>query len=151
MFFPCSSPAAAPPAYGGVGGGALNFGGGATYPAGPFGLKPGDGINFNIPRSSSSSSQVKGDHQHHHDDPHYVGNNHVGAGVAHEGSEKMLGKKKGEKKVRRPKFAFQTRSQVDILDDGYRWRKYGQKAVKNNKFPRYYDPFPDSTVSTIYN
>nr|XP_043608467.1 probable WRKY transcription factor 75 [Erigeron canadensis] len=36
------------------------------------------------------------------------------------------------------KRAFQTRSQVDILDDGYRWRKYGQKAVKNNKFPRNY-------------
>ncbi|XP_059624539.1 probable WRKY transcription factor 75 [Cornus florida] len=48
------------------------------------------------------------------------------------------GKKKGEKKIRKPRFAFQTRSQVDILDDGYRWRKYGQKAVKNNKFPRSY-------------
>lgn len=44
--------------------------------------------------------------------------------------------KKGEKKVRKPRYAFQTRSHVDILDDGYRWRKYGQKAVKNNKFPR---------------
>lgn len=52
-----------------------------------------------------------------------------------EGGEKM-GKKKGEKKIRRPRIAFQTRSQVDILDDGYRWRKYGQKAVKNNRFPR---------------
>ncbi|KAL6659622.1 hypothetical protein ACP70R_002451 [Stipagrostis hirtigluma subsp. patula] len=50
----------------------------------------------------------------------------------------VTGKKKGEKKERRPRFAFQTRSQVDILDDGYRWRKYGQKAVKNNKFPRSY-------------
>lgn len=40
------------------------------------------------------------------------------------------------KKIKKPKYAFQTRSQVDILDDGYRWRKYGQKAVKNNKFPR---------------
>ncbi|XP_031490557.1 probable WRKY transcription factor 43 [Nymphaea colorata] len=49
-----------------------------------------------------------------------------------------LGKKKGEKKAKRPRYAFQTRSQVDILDDGYRWRKYGQKAVKNNKFPRSY-------------
>ncbi|KAF5443576.1 probable WRKY transcription factor 75 [Juglans microcarpa x Juglans regia] len=49
-----------------------------------------------------------------------------------------LGKKKGEKKVRKPRYAFQTRSQVDILDDGYRWRKYGQKAVKNNKYPRSY-------------
>ncbi|XP_006662941.1 probable WRKY transcription factor 56 [Oryza brachyantha] len=48
------------------------------------------------------------------------------------------GRKNGEKKERRPRFAFQTRSQVDILDDGYRWRKYGQKAVKNNKFPRSY-------------
>ncbi|KAM0059465.1 putative transcription factor WRKY family [Helianthus debilis subsp. tardiflorus] len=46
--------------------------------------------------------------------------------------------RKPEKKVKKPKHAFQTRSQVDILDDGYRWRKYGQKAVKNNKFPRNY-------------
>ncbi|XVF57763.1 hypothetical protein PTKIN_Ptkin07bG0008100 [Pterospermum kingtungense] len=46
--------------------------------------------------------------------------------------------KKKEKKIRKPRYAFQTRSKVDILDDGYRWRKYGQKAVKNNKFPRNY-------------
>ncbi|XP_042471513.1 probable WRKY transcription factor 43 [Zingiber officinale] len=46
--------------------------------------------------------------------------------------------KKQEKKMRRPRLAFQTRSRVDILDDGYRWRKYGQKAVKNNTFPRSY-------------
>ncbi|XP_071707210.1 probable WRKY transcription factor 56 [Rutidosis leptorrhynchoides] len=46
--------------------------------------------------------------------------------------------KKGAKKIKKPKYAFQTRSRVDILDDGYRWRKYGQKAVKNNKFPRSY-------------
>ncbi|XP_052197107.1 probable WRKY transcription factor 45 [Diospyros lotus] len=52
--------------------------------------------------------------------------------------ESKSSKKKGEKKTRRPRFAFQTRTQVDILDDGYRWRKYGQKAVKNNKFPRSY-------------
>ncbi|KAI5558579.1 hypothetical protein POPTR_017G066860v4 [Populus trichocarpa] len=53
-------------------------------------------------------------------------------------TELKAAKKKGEKKVRKPRYAFQTRSQVDILDDGYRWRKYGQKAVKNNKFPRSY-------------
>lgn len=53
-------------------------------------------------------------------------------------AEVKSGKKKVlvDKKVRKPRYAFQTRSQVDILDDGYRWRKYGQKAVKNNKFPR---------------
>lgn len=57
--------------------------------------------------------------------------------IGSENGEKMGKIKKGEKKVRKPRYAFQTRSQVDILDDGYRWRKYGQKAVKNNKFPRY--------------
>lgn len=40
------------------------------------------------------------------------------------------------RKTTRPRFAFQTRSEDDILDDGYRWRKYGQKAVKNNMHPR---------------
>ncbi|XP_023729983.1 probable WRKY transcription factor 75 [Lactuca sativa] len=43
-----------------------------------------------------------------------------------------------EMKAKNPKIAFQTRSQVDILDDGYKWRKYGQKVVKNNKFARNY-------------
>ncbi|KAJ6691276.1 WRKY TRANSCRIPTION FACTOR 75-RELATED [Salix koriyanagi] len=52
-------------------------------------------------------------------------------------TERKAAKKKGEKKIRKPRYAFQTRSQVDKLDDGYRWRKYGQKAVKKNKFPRY--------------
>ncbi|CAD5189718.1 WRKY transcription factor 71 [Musa acuminata AAA Group] len=47
-------------------------------------------------------------------------------------------KKKGEKRQRQPRFAFVTKSEVDHLDDGYRWRKYGQKAVKNSPYPRSY-------------
>ncbi|GAV63743.1 WRKY domain-containing protein [Cephalotus follicularis] len=50
-------------------------------------------------------------------------------------------KRKGSrmmKKASRPRFAFQTRSADDILDDGYRWRKYGQKSVKNSVYPRSY-------------
>ena len=46
-------------------------------------------------------------------------------------------KKKNEKKARGSRVAFATKSEVDHLDDGYRWRKYGQKAVKNSSFPRY--------------
>uniref|UniRef100_A0A0A0LT01 WRKY domain-containing protein n=2 Tax=Cucumis sativus TaxID=3659 RepID=A0A0A0LT01_CUCSA len=53
-------------------------------------------------------------------------------------SEESGGELKKKKKIRKRRFAFETRSQVDVLDDGYRWRKYGQKAVKNNKFPRSY-------------
>ncbi|KAK8551430.1 hypothetical protein V6N13_119892 [Hibiscus sabdariffa] len=45
-------------------------------------------------------------------------------------------KTKGEKKQREPRFAFMTKSEVDHLEDGYRWRKYGQKAVKNSPYPR---------------
>ncbi|GMI75908.1 hypothetical protein HRI_001260100 [Hibiscus trionum] len=49
-------------------------------------------------------------------------------------------KRKGSrfKKTIRPRFEFQTRSADDILDDGYKWRKYGQKAVKNSNYPRSY-------------
>jgi hypothetical protein len=45
-------------------------------------------------------------------------------------------RKKGQKRIRQPRFAFMTKSEVDHLEDGYRWRKYGQKAVKNSPFPR---------------
>ncbi|KAI5349192.1 PREDICTED: probable WRKY mRNAion factor [Prunus dulcis] len=47
-------------------------------------------------------------------------------------------KKKNQKRQREPRFAFMTKSEVDNLDDGYRWRKYGQKAVKNSPYPRSY-------------
>jgi len=68
--------------------------------------------------------------------PPAAGESSAGPAAA-EADRSPSGKRKGEKKERRPRYAFQTRSQVDILDDGYRWRKYGQKAVKNNKFPRF--------------
>ncbi|KAE8655770.1 putative WRKY transcription factor 58 [Hibiscus syriacus] len=42
------------------------------------------------------------------------------------------------KTVTEPKIIVQTRSEVDLLDDGYRWRKYGQKVVKGNSHPRSY-------------
>lgn len=41
------------------------------------------------------------------------------------------------KATREPRVVVQTLSEVDILDDGYRWRKYGQKVVKGNPNPRF--------------
>lgn len=70
------------------------------------------------------------------------------AGPAAEVDRPAAAKRKGEKKERRPRYAFQTRSQVDILDDGYRWRKYGQKAVKNNKFPRLVGWYGKRTINS---
>lgn len=40
--------------------------------------------------------------------------------------------------IKEPRVVVQTTSDVDILDDGYRWRKYGQKVVKGNPHPRSY-------------
>ncbi|CAL0329583.1 unnamed protein product [Lupinus luteus] len=60
-------------------------------------------------------------------------------GEGRESSKKRIkGKKKGEKKQNEPRFVFITKSEIDHLDDGYRWRKYGQKAVKNSPYPRSY-------------
>ncbi|WZY81251.1 hypothetical protein YC2023_027635 [Brassica napus] len=42
------------------------------------------------------------------------------------------------KPIREPRVVVQTLSEVDILDDGYKWRKYGQKVVRGNPNPRSY-------------
>ncbi|XP_027183764.1 WRKY transcription factor SUSIBA2-like [Coffea eugenioides] len=40
--------------------------------------------------------------------------------------------------TREPRVIVQIESEIDVLDDGYRWRKYGQKVVKGNPNPRSY-------------
>ncbi|KAL1192741.1 putative WRKY transcription factor 25 [Cardamine amara subsp. amara] len=40
--------------------------------------------------------------------------------------------------VKEPRVVVQTISDIDILIDGFRWRKYGQKVVKGNTNPRSY-------------
>ncbi|XP_010507912.1 PREDICTED: probable WRKY transcription factor 23 [Camelina sativa] len=58
----------------------------------------------------------------------------------HHNTKKQLKAKKNnnKKREREARVAFMTKSEVDHLEDGYRWRKYGQKAVKNSPFPRGY-------------
>ncbi|KAE8668722.1 WRKY transcription factor 1 [Hibiscus syriacus] len=43
-----------------------------------------------------------------------------------------------EKPARESHKVIKTLSEVDIVNDGYRWRKYGQKLVKGNPNPRSY-------------
>ena len=33
-------------------------------------------------------------------------------------------------------IAIRTKTQLEILDDGFKWRKYGKKTVKSNPNPR---------------
>lgn len=49
----------------------------------------------------------------------------------------LSGDSGGEKKEMREKVAFKTKSEVEVLDDGFKWRKYGKKMVKNSPNPRY--------------
>ncbi|KAG4181837.1 hypothetical protein ERO13_A09G007400v2 [Gossypium hirsutum] len=58
-------------------------------------------------------------------------------GSEHEKSKKV-NKPKKERQQREPRFAFLTKTEIDVLEDGYRWRKYGQKAVKSSPYPRSY-------------
>ncbi|CAK7349100.1 unnamed protein product [Dovyalis caffra] len=43
-----------------------------------------------------------------------------------------------DKPTGEPRLVIQTKSEVDIVNDGFRWRKYGQKLVKGNPNPRSY-------------
>ncbi|XP_069146374.1 probable WRKY transcription factor 2 [Solanum lycopersicum] len=40
--------------------------------------------------------------------------------------------------MKQPRIVVETISEVDVIEDGYRWRKYGQKLVKGNPNPRSY-------------
>ncbi|WOK91414.1 hypothetical protein Cni_G00105 [Canna indica] len=66
-----------------------------------------------------------------------MGGDHDGEASREKGA-KSSSNWRTSRKASRPRFAFQTRSASDVLDDGYRWRKYGQKAVKNSIHPRSY-------------
>ncbi|CAH8380635.1 unnamed protein product [Eruca vesicaria subsp. sativa] len=64
------------------------------------------------------------------------GEDRVDMGGLSDHNKNNKGKEKRSSAVQR--IAFHTRSDDDVLDDGYRWRKYGQKSVKNNDNPRSY-------------
>ncbi|KAH0467967.1 hypothetical protein IEQ34_003000 [Dendrobium chrysotoxum] len=58
------------------------------------------------------------------------------------GAEQRNGQENDEVKRRKVeaefRIGFRTKSEVEILDDGFKWRKYGKKAVKNSPNPRNY-------------
>ncbi|KAE8715336.1 putative WRKY transcription factor 28 [Hibiscus syriacus] len=90
------------------------------------------------PNSSISSSSSEAGYE---EDSHKSKKDGQPKGSEDGGESSKKGNKaktKGEKKQREPRFAFMTKSEVDHLEDGYRWRKYGQKAVKNSPYPRSY-------------
>lgn len=80
------------------------------------------------------TNEAKAENKNQHLDDTSISDSKITSQSSGSGAEAVTNEEnKGLKKHR---YAFQTRSQIDILDDGYRWRKYGQKTVKSGKFPR---------------
>ncbi|KAI5584605.1 hypothetical protein BDE02_06G093200 [Populus trichocarpa] len=82
-----------------------------------------DDIDHSSPISNSGGE----DNENEPDAKRWLGQNE---------NESILGA--GSKTVRESRIVVQTTSDIDILDDGYRWRKYGQKVVRGNPNPRSY-------------
>ncbi|XP_019159311.1 PREDICTED: probable WRKY transcription factor 71 [Ipomoea nil] len=96
-------------------------------------------VSVRQPAGSSSSSEAAGGGGGGGEEDSSKSSKNLEYEGGEDKSKKMnKGKKKEEKKQREPRFAFITKSEIDNLEDGYRWRKYGQKAVKNSPFPRSY-------------
>ncbi|KFK44814.1 hypothetical protein AALP_AA1G306300 [Arabis alpina] len=95
--------------------------------------------NTNSPIASSSSNEAEPQEIPHDKNVPMEDNEGDQHGVGESSKQpKKQGKGKGEKKEKEPRVAFMTKSDIDHLEDGYRWRKYGQKAVKNSSYPRSY-------------
>ncbi|XP_024367797.1 uncharacterized protein [Physcomitrium patens] len=79
--------------------------------------------------SPGSKRKLEGVSADHAGDPNYDGN-----------SPRIRQRVQSSPAGRSPqsRIAIQTRTEVDVIDDGYKWRKYGQKPVKNSVHPRNY-------------
>ncbi|CAD5189573.1 unnamed protein product [Musa acuminata subsp. malaccensis] len=56
----------------------------------------------------------------------------------HKNGNKAKGSVTGRSSSMRTRVAFRTKSEIEKLDDGYSWRKYGKKMMKNSQNPRNY-------------
>ncbi|KAE8723222.1 putative WRKY transcription factor 28 [Hibiscus syriacus] len=90
---------------------------------------------FNPPATPNSSSISSASSEAVNDEPVKVDDQEEDQQTT---KKQLKPKNKNQKRQREPRFAFMTKSEVDHLEDGYRWRKYGQKALKNSPFPRSY-------------
>ncbi|CBI39865.3 unnamed protein product, partial [Vitis vinifera] len=115
--------------------------------AGPHGGDGDPGQN-GAPFESSDAVDASSTFSNDEDDDDRVTHGSVSLGYDGEGDESESKRRKVEayatemsgatRAIREPRVVVQTTSEVDILDDGYRWRKYGQKVVKGNPNPRSY-------------
>ncbi|XP_062111357.1 probable WRKY transcription factor 4 [Humulus lupulus] len=106
--------------------------------------KPKEGTSsYSMLRKDQESSQATHDHLSGTSDSEEVGDGEEKDEDEPEAKRRSTEVRYSEpasshKTVTEPRIIVQTTSEVDLLDDGYRWRKYGQKVVKGNPYPRSY-------------
>ncbi|CAH8383562.1 unnamed protein product [Eruca vesicaria subsp. sativa] len=100
----------------------------------------GGAIGESETKVSASPSSSEADHHNGEDSGKSLMKREACDGLKDDQSSQKVvkTKKKEEKKQREQRVSFMTKTEVDHLEDGYRWRKYGQKAVKNSPYPRSY-------------
>ncbi|KAL0692915.1 hypothetical protein Bca4012_060095 [Brassica carinata] len=103
-------------------------------------VRSGGAIIETKTRVSSSPSSSEADHHHGEDSGKSLRKREADDGEKDDqrAQKVVKTKRKEEKKQREPRVSFVTKTEVEHLEDGYRWRKYGQKAVKNSPYPRSY-------------
>ncbi|XP_058102530.1 probable WRKY transcription factor 20 isoform X2 [Magnolia sinica] len=111
-------------------------------------LSTAQGKHLSMLESADTPPELSSTLASHDDDEDMVTQGSISLGDDAEDKESESKRRKKEnclieaslasRAVREPRVVVQTDSEVDILDDGYRWRKYGQKVVKGNPNPRSY-------------
>lgn len=103
--------------------------------------------NILMSKKDQESSQATAEHISGMSDSEEAGENEVGVDEKDEDEPdpkrrsteiRVSEPASSHRTVTEPRIIVQTTSEVDLLDDGYRWRKYGQKVVKGNPYPRSY-------------
>jgi hypothetical protein len=56
-------------------------------------------------------------------------------------------RRKIRKMEKGPRYVFKARSETDVLEDGYKWRKYGRKLLRSSPHPRSYYRCSESNCS----
>lgn len=105
------------------------------YPNPPDSPDTGNTSNFDIPDDYLMYDGWWQDHPPASTDPALIGS----SSSLHEEPSNIEESEGGrERKEGKERFVFKTKTEVDVLDDGYKWRKYGKKKVKNSPNPRNY-------------
>nr|QWQ79525.1 WRKY transcription factor protein 7 [Zanthoxylum armatum] len=106
-----------------------------------------EGVGYSMPKKDQESSQFTPENISGTIDNEEVGDAETGVVEKDEDEPdakrrsteiRVSGATASHRTVTEPRIIVQTTSEVDLLDDGYRWRKYGQKVVKGNPYPRSY-------------